>query len=61
MIYGNNIMRMIHLMMQILLFYFCLQSVVPAESLDSDIKSLYLKIKEASGHGVDNTDEVTWL
>ncbi|XP_027942565.1 aminoacyl tRNA synthase complex-interacting multifunctional protein 1 [Vigna unguiculata] len=33
-------------------------SVVPAESLDSDIKSLYLKIKEASGHGVDNTDEV---
>ncbi|KAG2399533.1 Methionine--tRNA ligase [Vigna angularis] len=33
-------------------------SVVPAEILDSDIKSLYLKIKEASGHGVDNSDEV---
>ncbi|XP_014501993.1 aminoacyl tRNA synthase complex-interacting multifunctional protein 1 [Vigna radiata var. radiata] len=33
-------------------------SVVPAESLDSDIKNLYLKIKEASGHGVDNSDEV---
>lgn len=51
----------IHVMMQILLLYFCLQSVVPAESLDSDIKNLYLKIKEASGHGVDNSDEVTWL
>lgn len=52
---------MILMMMQILLLYFCLQSVVPAESLDSDIKSLYLKIKAAAGHGVNHSDEVTWL
>ncbi|ESW08413.1 hypothetical protein PHAVU_009G043500 [Phaseolus vulgaris] len=33
-------------------------SVVPAESLDSDIKSLYLKIKAENGHGDNHSDEV---
>ncbi|XP_027338634.1 aminoacyl tRNA synthase complex-interacting multifunctional protein 1 [Abrus precatorius] len=33
-------------------------SVVPADSLDSDIKSLYLNITAASGHGVNHSDEV---
>ncbi|KAJ1387531.1 tRNA-binding domain [Sesbania bispinosa] len=33
-------------------------SVIPADSLDSDIKSLYLKITAASGHGVNHSDEV---
>ncbi|TKY73950.1 Methionine--tRNA ligase [Spatholobus suberectus] len=33
-------------------------SVVPADSLDSDIKSLYLNITAASGRGVNHSDEV---
>ncbi|KAK7410810.1 hypothetical protein VNO78_01927 [Psophocarpus tetragonolobus] len=33
-------------------------SIVPADSLDSDIKSLYLNITAASGHGVNHSDEV---
>lgn len=38
---------------------FCLQSAIPADSLDSDIKTLYLNIAAASGHGVNQSDEVT--
>lgn len=42
--------------------YLCLQSVIPADSLDSDIKTLYLNITAASGLGVNHSDEVTnWL
>ncbi|RDX70537.1 Methionine--tRNA ligase, cytoplasmic, partial [Mucuna pruriens] len=33
-------------------------SVIPADSLDSDIKSLYLNITAASGHGVNHSEEV---
>ncbi|KAJ1401885.1 Tetratricopeptide-like helical domain superfamily [Sesbania bispinosa] len=33
-------------------------SVIPADSLESDIKSLYLKITAISGHGVNHSDEV---
>jgi aminoacyl tRNA synthase complex-interacting multifunctional protein 1 len=33
-------------------------SVIPADSLDTDIKSLYLSIIAASGHEVNNSDEV---
>lgn len=33
-------------------------SVIPADSLDTDIKSLYLSIIAASGHEVNHSDEV---
>lgn len=37
-------------------------SVVPADSLDSDIKSLYLKIAAAPGHEVNHSDEeLKWV
>lgn len=45
--------------MQIPRLYHCLQSVIPAGSLDGDIKSLYLSITAASGHAVNHSDEVT--
>jgi hypothetical protein len=44
--------------MQFFWLYVCLQSVILADSLDTDIKSLYLSIIAASGHEVNNSDEV---
>jgi hypothetical protein len=46
--------------MQFFWLYVCLQSVIiPADSLDTDIKSLYLSIIAASEHEVNHSDEVT--
>lgn len=40
------------------MLYLCLQSVIPADNFDNDIKTLYLNIAAASGQEVNHSDEV---